>query len=142
MKPKPKIEVERVSINGEEKFNVVDKIEIPLEFHIKNHGPYPARISLHLDAANLPMGRPHPSFEIQPGDTTKKTFHISTFVKDDEYTIELLLCDNNDDNVEIEGSGDTFSINRKTSKKMKLKNILKAALFKSADVLGGFAKKL
>ncbi len=141
VKPKPKIEVERVSINGEEKFNVVDKIEIPLEFHITNRGTYPARISLHLDAANLPTGKPHPPFDIKPGETAIKTFHVSTFVKDNEYTMNLLLCDNNDDNVEIEDSGVTFTINRKTSKKMKLKNILKAALYQSANVLG-IARKI
>jgi len=131
--PLPRVEVKRIEIDGNEELEIVDKIEIPLKFYIQNLSRFPSTISIHLDLINLPSGKEHPPFKIDPGAEEEKVIHISTKVKDAEYSIIVMLCDQ--DKREIPNSNIELKINKKTSKKQKLKNIIKAAVFKSANVL-------
>lgn len=135
VKPNPQVTVAKVEIDGDEERDVIDKIEIPLKFYIENEGKFPANIFLHLNAVNLPSGKEHPPFKIKPGKTEEKIIPLSTMVQDREYSIYVTLCDADANRLEIPNSEIEIKINRKSSKKQKLKTIVKAILHKSVDIL-------
>ena len=135
VKPNPQVTVVKAEIDGDEEKDVIDKIEIPLKFYIKNEGKFPANIFLHLNAVNLPSGKEHPPFKIKPGKTEEKIIPLSTKVQDHEYSIYVTLCDDDANRIEIPNSEIEIKINKKSSKKQKLKTIVKAILHKSVDIL-------
>ncbi len=135
MYPIPKVIVKKCEIEGNKEFDIIDKIEVPLKFYLKNMGKFPVNVFLHVDPLNLPAGKEHPPFKIAPDTIHEKVIHLSTKVKDDEYLITAMLCDNDNDRIEIAGSEIEIVINKKTSKKQKLKNIVKKVLYKSANIL-------
>ena len=138
VKPKPIVKVEWVEVQGEEEEDIIDKIEIPLKICLKNYGRFPTNIYIHLNTINLPSGIPYPPFTIKPGEVLEKQIKISTRVQDNEYSIDLLLCDNSNNNLEIPGSKIELRINKRTSKKEKLKNLVKSVLSGSKDLLALF----
>ncbi|MHA1301811.1 MAG: hypothetical protein ACTSO9_20515, partial [Candidatus Helarchaeota archaeon] len=142
VEPKPKIEILSYKINGEKRTEIVDEYEINLQFDIKNNGKFPVNVYLHIDSANLPDKKPLPPFKIEPGKTVSKPIQISTRVKDNEYGLDILLCDNDKNNLEIKNSGIKLIINKKTSKKQKLKNILKEVICRSVDTVGKMGFKI
>jgi len=135
VKAVPQVKVEKVEINGDFQSDIIDKFEIPLKFYLKNYGRFPANIYLHLNSVNLPTGIPYPPFTIKPGELQEKQIKISTKVQDNEYFIDILLCDNDNNNLEIPDSRIEVKINKKTSKKVKLKNVVKSVLVGTKDIL-------
>ena len=138
VKPTPQVKVEKVEINGDYQSEVVDKVEIPLTFYLKNYGRFPTNVYLHLNTINLPSGIPYPPFCIKPGELQEKQIKISTMVQDNEYSLDILLCDNDNNNLEIPDSRIEIKINKKTSKKVKIKNLVKSVLVGAKDIMMPF----
>jgi len=135
VKPMPQVKVEKVEVNGDYQSEVVDKVEIPLKFYLKNYGRFPTNVYLHINTVNLPSGAPYPPFCIKPGELQEKQIKISTMVQDNEYSLDILLCDSDNNNLEIQDSRVEVKINKKTSKKVKIKNLVKSVLVGARDIL-------